>query len=89
MSDQFTALVPKESFEASSKRLAGYFQADYRVTYLGELNSSKGQVISGVSGCPAGKAIFSSAWVSTRAAKFRAFFFPVLGIQRSVESSFL
>jgi hypothetical protein len=44
MSDQFTALVPKESFEASSKRLAGYFQADYRVTYLGELNSSKGQV---------------------------------------------
>jgi hypothetical protein len=40
MSEQFNALVPKESFEASTKRMAGYLQAGYRLTYMGELKST-------------------------------------------------
>jgi hypothetical protein len=39
MSEQFNALVPKESFEASTKRLAAYLQADHQITYMGTLNS--------------------------------------------------
>ncbi len=39
MSEQFNALVPKESFEASTKRLTGYLHAGYRLTYMGTLNS--------------------------------------------------
>ena len=40
MSDQFNALVTKEAFEATSERLAGYFRADYRITYLAALQSA-------------------------------------------------
>jgi hypothetical protein len=39
MSEQFNALVPKESFEASTKRLAAYLQAEYQIAYMGTLNS--------------------------------------------------
>ena len=37
MSEQMKAFVTRERFEAASERLAPYFKADYRTTYMGSL----------------------------------------------------
>jgi hypothetical protein len=40
MSEEMKAFVTKDKFEAASDRLAGYFNADYRTTYMGSVNRS-------------------------------------------------
>ncbi len=45
MSDQFNALVPKEPWEAATKRLSAYLNAGYRLTYMGEVKSAGGRPV--------------------------------------------
>jgi hypothetical protein len=39
MSPQMKAAVPQAMFESANRSMSSYFEADYRVTYMGYLNS--------------------------------------------------
>jgi hypothetical protein len=55
MNEYIKTAVPKERFESSSRNLAGYFKADYRTTYMGEMIERENNVYFWRLSAPAAK----------------------------------